>query len=87
MVVTVTLNPPMGYDLTQTAVRRLSTSTSFLLSRTSASAWTASPKDTLQSVLPDEVRVDAVHFQFLKYLKDAEQEQPRPVGSQEIFRT
>ena len=33
------------------------------------------PKEILQSLLPDEVRVDAQHFTFLKYLKEGKQTQ------------
>ena len=72
-VVTVTLNPPMGYDMTQTGGPKVEHFDIF--EQDVRIGVDGKPKDTLQSVLPDEVRVDAVHFQFLKYLKDAEQEQ------------
>ena len=72
-VITVTLNPPMGYDMTATGGPKIEHFDIF--EQDVRIGVDGKPQDTLHSVLPEEVRVDTVHFTFLKYLKDAEQEQ------------
>lgn len=72
-VITTTLNPPLGYNMTETGGQKVEHFDMF--EENVRLGVDGKPRDTLQSVLPEEVRVDAIHFTFLKYLKDAMQEQ------------
>ena len=72
-VITVTLNPPIGYDHTATGGPKIEHFDIF--DQDVRYGVDGKPKDILQSLLPEEVRVDNTHFTFLKYLKDAKQSQ------------
>ena len=72
-VITVTLNPPMGYDMTQTGGPKVEHFNIF--EEDVRIGVDGKPKDTLQSVLPDEVSVRGEHTAFLKYLEEKEQMQ------------
>lgn len=72
-VVTVTLNPPMGYNMTETGGPKIEHFDIF--EEDVRLGVDGKPKETLQSVLPDEVRVDAQHFTFLKYLAEKQEQQ------------
>lgn len=72
-VITVTLNPPLGYNMTETGGPKIEHFDIF--EEDVRVGVDGKPKETLQSVLPDEVRVDSAHFTFLKYLADKELQQ------------
>ena len=72
-VITVTLNPPIGYDHTATGGPKIEHFDIF--EQDVRYGVDGKPKEILQSLLPDEVRVDAQHFTFLKYLKEGKQTQ------------
>ena len=72
-VITVTLNPPIGYNHTATGGAKIEHFDIF--EQDVRYGVNGKPKDILQSLLPEEVRVHAEHFTFLKYLKDAKQAQ------------
>lgn len=69
-VITVTLNPPMGYNLNETGGPKIEHFDIF--EEDVRLGVDGKPKETLQSVLPEEVRVSSEHFNFLKYCRDAE---------------
>ena len=72
-VVTVTLNPPIGYDHTATGGPKIEHFDIF--EQNVRFGVDGKPKEILQSLLPEEVRVQTEHFTFLKYLKDVIQSQ------------
>lgn len=72
-VITVTLNPPIGYDHTATGGPKIEHFDIF--EQDVRYGVDGKPKDILQSLLPDEVRVEAQHFKFLEYLKNCKQSQ------------
>lgn len=72
-VITTTLNPPLGYNMTETGGPKIEHFDMF--EEDVRIGLDGLPKGTLQSVLPDEVRVTAVHFQMLEYLKTARETQ------------
>jgi len=72
-VITVTLNPPLGYNHTETGGPKIEHFDIF--EEDVRVGVDGKPRDTLQSVLPDTVRVESEHFNFLKYLKEAKQSQ------------
>ena len=72
-VVTVTLNPPIGYDHTATGGPKIEHFDIF--EPNVRFGVDGKPKEILQSLLPEEVRVQTEHFTFLKYLKDVIQSQ------------
>jgi hypothetical protein len=72
-VITVTLNPPLGYNMTETGGPKIEHFDIF--EEDVRVGVDGKPRDTLQSVLPDTVRVESEHFNFLKYLKEAKQAQ------------
>ncbi len=72
-VITVTLNPPMGYNLTETGGPKVEHFDIF--EEDVRIGVDGKPKETLQSVLPEEVTVTPQHFTFLKYLEEKEQMQ------------
>lgn len=72
-VTTVTLNPPMGYNMTETGGPKIEHFDIF--EEDVRLGVDGKPKETLQSVLPEEVRVTQIHFEFLKYLEEKEQMQ------------
>jgi hypothetical protein len=72
-VITVTLNPPLGYNNTETGGAKIEHFDIF--EEDVRLGVDGKPRETLQSVLPDSVRVDGEHFNFLKYLKECKQSQ------------
>jgi hypothetical protein len=72
-VITVTLNPPLGYNNTETGGPKIEHFDIF--EEDVRLGVDGKPRETLQSVLPDSVHVDATHFNFLKYLKEVRQGQ------------
>lgn len=69
-VITVTLNPPMGYNMTETGGPKIEHFDIF--EEDVRLGVDGKPKETMQSILPEEVRVTESHFTFLKYLADKE---------------
>jgi hypothetical protein len=72
-VITATLNPPIGYDHTATGGPKIEHFDIF--EPDVRYGVDGKPKDILQSILPEEVRADQVHFKFLEYLKNCMQAQ------------
>jgi hypothetical protein len=72
-VITVTLNPPMGYNNMETGGPKIEHFDIF--EEDVRIGVDGKPRETLQSVLPDTVRVESEHFNFLKYLKEAKEHQ------------
>lgn len=72
-VITVTLNPPIGYDHTATGGPKIEHFDIF--DQDVRYGVDGKPKEILQSLLPEEVRVSNEHFTFLKYLKECKQSQ------------
>jgi len=72
-VITVTLNPPLGYNHTETGGPKVEHFDIF--EEDVRIGVDGKPRETLQSVLPDTVRVESEHFNFLKYLKEVKQNQ------------
>jgi hypothetical protein len=72
-VITVTLNPPLGYNHTETGGPKIEHFDIF--EENVRLGVDGKPRETLQSVLPDSVKVDSTHFNFLKYLKECKQAQ------------
>lgn len=65
-VVTVTLNPPMGYDRTATGGPKIENFD--LFEEDVRVGVDGDPEHILRSVLPDSVEVKEMHFKFLEYL-------------------
>lgn len=72
-VITVTLNPPLGYDHTQTGGPKIEHFDIF--EEDVRLGVDGKPSETLQSVLPESVSVAEMHFKFLQLLKEARQSQ------------
>lgn len=72
-VITTTLNPPMGYDRSQTGGPQVENFDIF--DENVRYGLEGEPKKMLQSLLPEEVRVVADHFKFWEMLRDSEREQ------------
>jgi hypothetical protein len=72
-VITVTLNPPLGYNHMETGGAKVEHFDIF--EEDVRIGVDGKPRETLQSVLPDTVKVESDHFQFLKYLKECKQNQ------------
>ena len=72
-VITTTLNPPMGYDHSQTGGPKIENFDIF--EEDMRYGVDGEPKKILQSVLPDEVRVVQEHFKFWEMLRDMRREQ------------
>jgi hypothetical protein len=72
-VITVTLNPPLGYNMTETGGPKVEHFDIF--EEDVRIGLDGKPKETLQSVLPEEVRPTELHFKFLEYIRNAEQTQ------------
>lgn len=72
-VVTTTLNPPMGYDRSVSGGPTLENFDIF--KQDQRLGLDGEPKKTLQSLLPDEVRVEEVHFKFLDFLMKSREQQ------------
>jgi hypothetical protein len=72
-VITTTLNPPLGYNHTETGGPKIEHFDIF--EEDVRVGLDGKPRDVLQSVLPEEVRADGTHFKFLEYLKNCKQSQ------------
>ena len=72
-VITVTLNPPLGYNMTETGGAKVEHFDIF--EEDVRIGLDGKPQDTLHSVLPEEVRAEEIHFKFLDYLRNAMQTQ------------
>lgn len=72
-VITTTLNPPMGYDRTSTGGPKIENFDIF--EENVRAGVDGKPKDILQSLLPDEVRPEQIHFTFLEMLTKMEEGQ------------
>ncbi|CAN5951049.1 unnamed protein product [Sphagnum jensenii] len=66
-------NPPMGYNHTETGGPKIEHFDIF--EPNVRLGVDGKPKETFQSILPDEVRIGSEHFNFLKYLNDKEGKQ------------
>jgi hypothetical protein len=72
-VITTTLNPPMGYDRTTTGGPKIENFDIF--EENVRVGVDGKPKDQFQSILPEEVRPEEVHFKFLELLANMRKEQ------------
>jgi hypothetical protein len=72
-VLTATMNPPMGYNHTDTGGPKIEHFDIF--EPDVRLGVDGKPKETFQSILPDEVRVGSEHFNYLKYLNEKEGKQ------------
>jgi hypothetical protein len=72
-VLTTKMNPPLGYDRTATGGPKIENFDIF--GENTRAGLDGKPKDVLQSLLPDEVRVDAENFKFLEMLSAMEKTQ------------
>jgi hypothetical protein len=72
-VITATLNPPIGYDHTATGGAKIEHFDIF--EEDVRYGVDGEPKKIMQSILPEEVRVNSEHFKFLEYLKNCKQSQ------------
>lgn len=72
-VITVTLNPPMGYDRNTVGGPKIEKFD--LFEEDVRGGFDGQPKQAFQSLLPEEVRVTDAHFKFLEYLDTREQMQ------------
>lgn len=72
-VITTTLNPPMGYDLNATGGPKIESFDIF--EENVRAGLNGEPSQVLQSLLPESVKVDEVHFKFLEMLKGQRDEQ------------
>lgn len=63
---TATLNPPMAYNLDETGGPKIEHFDIF--EEDVRLGVSGEPKKVMQSVLPEEVRVNDIHFKFLEYL-------------------
>jgi hypothetical protein len=72
-VTTTSLNPPMGYDRTSTGGPKIENFDIF--EQNVRVGMDGKPSDTLQSLLPESVRVTEVHFKFLEMLGQMEEKQ------------
>lgn len=72
-VISTRLNPPMGYDRTNTGGPKIEQFD--LFEENIRAGMDGKPRDTLQSLLPDEVIVNEVNFKFLETLIHMEEQQ------------
>lgn len=72
-VLAAQMNPPMGYNHTETGGPKIEHFDIF--EPNVRLGVDGKPKETFQSILPDEVRVGKEQFNFLKYLNDKEGKQ------------
>ena len=72
-VINVTLNPPLGYNMTETGGPKIEHFDIF--EEDVRLGVDGQPRNTLQSVLPAEVRPEELHFKFLEYVRNAMQMQ------------
>lgn len=72
-VLSARLNPPMGYDMTETGGPKVE---HFDIFEPDVRLGVGGkPKDTFQSILPDEVNVNGENTGFVKYLAESEEQQ------------
>jgi hypothetical protein len=67
------LNPPLGYDRGATGGPKIENFDIF--EENLRAGVDGKPKDVLQSLLPEEVAVEAIHFQFLDFLTKSREQQ------------
>jgi|SRR5580765_4214460 len=72
-VITTTLNPPMGYNRGETGGPTIENFDIF--KQDQRLGVDGEPKKVLQSILPEEVRVEEVHFKFLDFLLKMREQQ------------
>ena len=72
-VLATQMNPPMGYNHTETGGPKIEHFDIF--EPDVRLGVDGKPKETFQSILPDEVKVGSTHFEYLKYLNDKEGKQ------------
>lgn len=72
-VLTTKKNPPLGYD--RTATQGPTVENFDIFEQNQRAGMDGKPKDILQSLLPEEVRVEEVDFKFVEYLKSVEEQQ------------
>ena len=72
-VLAATMNPPMGYNHTETGGPKIEHFDIF--EPDVRIGVDGKPKEVFQSVLPEEVRVGSEHFNYLKYLNDKQGKQ------------
>jgi hypothetical protein len=72
-VISTRLNPPLGYDRTSTGGPKVEHFDIF--EQNVRAGMDGKPKDVLQSVLPEEVRVEETNFKWNDYLKSLEEQQ------------
>ena len=72
-VISTKLNPPLGYDRTSTGGPKVENFNIF--EQDVRAGMDGKPKDILQSVLPEEVRVDETNFKWNDYLKTLQEQQ------------
>lgn len=72
-VISTRLNPPLGYDRTSTGGPKIENFDIF--DENIRAGMDGKPRDVLQSVLPEEVDVSAVNFNFLELLTKMEEGQ------------
>lgn len=72
-VITATLNPPMGYDRSATGGPKIENFDIF--EENTRTGVDGTPRSVLQSLLPEEVRAEKEHFQFLDYLGSMRKQQ------------
>ena len=72
-VTTTTLNPPLGYD--RNAVQGPKIENFDIFEQNMRAGMDGEPNKTLQSLLPEEVRVTDLHFRFIEYLAAMRKEQ------------
>jgi hypothetical protein len=72
-VMTAKKNPPMGFDRTQTGGPKIENFDIF--AQNVRAGMDGEPKKVLQSLLPEEVRVDNIDFEWLEHLQKMEEQQ------------
>jgi hypothetical protein len=72
-VLSAQMNPPMGFNHTETGGPKIEHFDIF--EPNVRLGVDGKPKDTFQSILPDEVRVGSTQFEYLKYLNEKEGKQ------------
>lgn len=72
-VIAARMDPPMGYDRTSTGGPKVENFDIF--EPNVRMGGDGVPKQTFQSLLPDEVQITDTNYKFLQYLKDTEEQQ------------
>jgi hypothetical protein len=72
-VIRVSLNPPLGYDRSSTGGPKIENFDIF--EENVRAGLDGKPRDIMQSLLPEEVRVSSEHFQYLQMLTQMREQQ------------